>query len=84
MPLPHAIHDHQTFNARVLERAGAARLLPQKDLTGEGLAAMLSELLDNEAALDDMAGAARKLGRPQAASMIADLALKLAGIEVRP
>jgi len=38
IPLPTAADDHQTKNAEVLARAGAAELLPQRDLTGAVLA----------------------------------------------
>ncbi len=78
VPLPHAIHDHQTFNARTLAGAGAAVLVPQAELSGAGLASLLVELLGDEERLDAMAGAARRLGRPEAASRIADMALRIA------
>lgn len=78
VPLPQAIHDHQTFNARTLESAGAAVLVPQAGLTGAGLASLLVKLLGDEERLDAMSGAARRLGRPEAASRIADMALKIA------
>ena len=32
VPFPYAIHDHQTKNALVMEKAGAARLVPERDL----------------------------------------------------
>ena len=34
IPLPSAIYDHQTQNAKVMEAAGAAVVLPQSVLTG--------------------------------------------------
>jgi UDP-N-acetylglucosamine--N-acetylmuramyl-(pentapeptide) pyrophosphoryl-undecaprenol N-acetylglucosamine transferase len=79
IPLPTAVHDHQTLNARTLERAGAAVVLPQPGLTGESLAAALAALLGDEERLDAMAAAARRLGRPDAAARIADLVGALAG-----
>jgi UDP-N-acetylglucosamine--N-acetylmuramyl-(pentapeptide) pyrophosphoryl-undecaprenol N-acetylglucosamine transferase len=42
VPFPHAVDDHQTGNARFLSEAGAAILLPQKELTPEKLAALLA------------------------------------------
>jgi hypothetical protein len=50
VPLPHAIDDHQTANARFLADAGAARLLPQRDWSGSAGAGA-------RAALDDPPGA---------------------------
>ena len=40
VPFPHAVDDHQTGNARFLANAGAAILLPQRELTPERLALM--------------------------------------------
>ena len=77
VPLPTAIHDHQTHNARMLERAGAARLMRQQDLSGAVLAKALMEMLADEEGLDGMAAAARRLGRPDAAEKIAALTLGL-------
>lgn len=77
VPLPHAIHDHQTFNARTLEDSGASVLVPQRDLDGPSLAKLLAEILSDEERLATMASAARGLGRPDAASRIAELAAEL-------
>ena len=44
VPFPHAVDDHQTHNARFLVDAGAAWLVPQTELTAQGLAAMLQGL----------------------------------------
>ena len=79
IPLPTAADDHQTVNARVLERAGAARVLPQRGLVAEDLATAISTLLEDDAGRAKMAAAARALGRPHAASEIADQLAVLAG-----
>ena len=44
VPFPHAVDDHQTHNARFLVDAGAAWLVPQRELTASGLAALLQGL----------------------------------------
>ncbi len=77
VPFPQAIHDHQTLNAKALEKAGAAVVVRQSELTGAKLAALVRELLGAEERLASMADAARRLGRPGAASEIADLAVRL-------
>lgn len=73
VPLPSAANDHQTANARVLERAGAAVHLPQAELTAERLDRELRALLHEpgRARLTAMAAAARARGRPHAAAEIA-------------
>ncbi len=58
VPFPFAVDDHQTANARALVEAGAARLLPQSDLTAATLAECLETLLDPDT-LATMAAQAR-------------------------
>jgi UDP-N-acetylglucosamine--N-acetylmuramyl-(pentapeptide) pyrophosphoryl-undecaprenol N-acetylglucosamine transferase len=77
VPFPQAIHDHQTLNAKALEKAGAAVVVPQSDLAGTGLAVLLKELLGSRDRLQSMASSAKSLGRPGAASEIAGLAMGL-------
>jgi UDP-N-acetylglucosamine--N-acetylmuramyl-(pentapeptide) pyrophosphoryl-undecaprenol N-acetylglucosamine transferase len=63
---------HQEGNAAALAREGAARLLAGADANAGRLAAVLAELLGDRAALQRMADAARRLGRPGAADAIVD------------
>ena len=79
VPLPTAADDHQKKNAEVLLRAGAAEMIEQKDLTGTVLAERLMALTGDHARRHAMAGAARKLARPDAARVIVDRVLELAG-----
>lgn len=73
VPLPTAADDHQRKNAEALQKAGAARMILQKDLTGAGLAAEISELVDDPAKISAMGSAAKKLGRKDAAEMSVDI-----------
>lgn len=73
VPLPHAIDDHQTLNARFLADAGAAVLLAQAEFARRA-APLLQALLKCPARLRAMAAAARALGRPEAANAIVDCA----------
>jgi UDP-N-acetylglucosamine--N-acetylmuramyl-(pentapeptide) pyrophosphoryl-undecaprenol N-acetylglucosamine transferase len=73
IPFPHATDQHQLQNARVMENAGAARVIVQAELTPERLAGEVRELMTNPATLDEMASCARRLARPDAAARIADL-----------
>jgi UDP-N-acetylglucosamine--N-acetylmuramyl-(pentapeptide) pyrophosphoryl-undecaprenol N-acetylglucosamine transferase len=68
VPLPGAPGDHQTANARVLERAGAGRILPDQDCDGATLRRLLDELLADGARLAAMGRAAAALGRRDAAA----------------
>lgn len=78
VPYPFAVDDHQVGNARYLADAGAARLVIQRDLSVADLTALLTELLDNRAALLDMAERARSLAQPAAAARIASTCLGIA------
>jgi UDP-N-acetylglucosamine--N-acetylmuramyl-(pentapeptide) pyrophosphoryl-undecaprenol N-acetylglucosamine transferase len=71
VPLPTAAADHQTTNARALERAGAATVILQRDLTPDRLREVLTGLLRDRARLAAMSSAARARARPHAAARIA-------------
>lgn len=75
VPLPSAIDDHQTANARALTQAGAALLLPQPTLTAAVLADALRALLSDPARLAAAAAAARAQALPDAAARLADCVL---------
>jgi UDP-N-acetylglucosamine--N-acetylmuramyl-(pentapeptide) pyrophosphoryl-undecaprenol N-acetylglucosamine transferase len=73
VPFALAADDHQRTNARALEKAGAAVMLEERDLTGASLAAAVRALLDAPERIAAMERAARGIGRPDAASRVADL-----------
>ena len=79
VPFPHATDDHQTHNARDLEKAGAALVLIDKNCDGKALAAVVNGLLADPVGLQSMATAARGLGQPTAAADIAGDLLEMAG-----
>ena len=59
IPLPTAADDHQRKNAEAFERAGAARMLVQAELSGEKLANAVAELIGSPDAIGAMEEAAR-------------------------
>ena len=71
VPYPHATADHQTANARYMERAGAAVVVPDAELDGPRLARETGSLLAAPQRLAAMAKAARAVARPDAAERIA-------------
>lgn len=70
IPLPTAIYDHQMKNAEAMEAAGAAVVLPQKDLTGSKLTQTIATILDDSERLMAMAAASKSLRRIDAAEAI--------------
>jgi UDP-N-acetylglucosamine--N-acetylmuramyl-(pentapeptide) pyrophosphoryl-undecaprenol N-acetylglucosamine transferase len=70
VPLPGAIADEQTHNARFLVDAGGAVLMPQDELRPERLADFLR--VTSRERLLEMAVAARRVGRRDAAERVAE------------
>ncbi len=79
VPYPHATAGHQDSNARYIERAGAAVVVPDDELDGPRLAREVGGLLAAPQRMAAMAKAARAVARPDAAERIADELLALAG-----
>ena len=73
VPLPGAIDDHQTANAQSLAKHGGAEIIAQVDFTPDALAQKLSHALSGSTELSKMATASASCGRPDAASILADL-----------
>jgi UDP-N-acetylglucosamine--N-acetylmuramyl-(pentapeptide) pyrophosphoryl-undecaprenol N-acetylglucosamine transferase len=76
VPFPAAVDDHQTINAKFLSEAGAAVLLPQKELTPEVLAALIGRM--TRPGLLAMATKARRLAKPDATARVADACVECA------
>lgn len=79
IPFPYAVNDHQTKNAEVLVRAGAARMIPESELNGRLLADTIQELCMQPEKLRSMEKASASLGNANAASDIVDACMELTG-----
>ncbi|ETI61243.1 undecaprenyldiphospho-muramoylpentapeptide beta-N-acetylglucosaminyltransferase [Marinomonas profundimaris] len=77
VPYPHAIDDHQTENARYLEKVGAAYLLPQTQLTYEKIISLLSEFVENKEKLLKMGEQAKLVAHPNATQDVVARCLRL-------
>jgi UDP-N-acetylglucosamine--N-acetylmuramyl-(pentapeptide) pyrophosphoryl-undecaprenol N-acetylglucosamine transferase len=73
IPLPSATDDHQSANAREMAKAGGARMIAQSAFTPIELAKQMQKLGLDPQALANAAARARAVGRPNAASDLADL-----------
>ena len=73
IPLPHAIDDHQTQNARVLANAGAAVLLPQSEAAPERLAWLLGDWIASPSSLAQLSSAAGELAAPEATHRVVEV-----------
>jgi len=72
IPFPAAADNHQYHNARAFETTGAARRLEQKNVTPEGIASILRELVADGAARAAMQTALARWHAPRAAEDIAE------------
>lgn len=79
VPLPIATDDHQSANAREMARAGGARMIPQSQFTPETLARQIEALAGDSEALANAAARSLSVGRPNAASDLADLVERVGG-----
>jgi UDP-N-acetylglucosamine--N-acetylmuramyl-(pentapeptide) pyrophosphoryl-undecaprenol N-acetylglucosamine transferase len=77
VPLPHAIDDHQSANARVLTEGGGAMMLRQSDMSVEHLSRALQGYMEHPALLAKMAAAATAAAMPEAASRVSDCCQEL-------
>jgi UDP-N-acetylglucosamine--N-acetylmuramyl-(pentapeptide) pyrophosphoryl-undecaprenol N-acetylglucosamine transferase len=77
VPYPHAVDDHQTYNAHALDDAGGGWLMAQETFTPEALADRLGSLLHKPQVLTQAAACARSAGRPDAVVRLADIICEL-------
>ena len=73
IPFPLAADDHQRKNAEALQEGGAARMILQKDLTGESLAKELKALINAPEQITQMENNAKSLAKGDAAATTVDL-----------
>jgi UDP-N-acetylglucosamine--N-acetylmuramyl-(pentapeptide) pyrophosphoryl-undecaprenol N-acetylglucosamine transferase len=82
VPYPHHRDRHQERNALVLVGAGAARMIPEDELTRARFESDVADLIEDQDRLAAMGSAASRLAVPDAAERVARWAVELAG-EVR-
>ncbi len=61
IPLPNVSHDHQLYNAKVLENIGAAKIILNEELTGEKLNQVIEEIILDKSIMHNMAECASKV-----------------------
>ena len=77
IPSPNVAENHQYYNAMELQKAGAAVVIEEKDLTGEKLVSTVSGLLAEPGRLAAMGKNARTLSVDDSLDRIADALMKL-------
>ena len=69
-PFPYAAENHQEYNARVLEKVGAAKIILDKDLNADILNKQIEEIISNKNILEQMGRNAEKLSIQDVTSKI--------------
>jgi len=77
VPLASSTHGHQLANARALADSGAADVLEEGELSGLALAQRVRDLLAGPDRLERMAEQSRRLGKPEAAALLAGLVFEI-------
>ena len=72
IPSPNVAENHQYHNAMVLQNAGAAVVLEEKDLTGEALVKLVQELTGDPGRLERLGERAASLAAPDAVDRIVE------------
>lgn len=78
VPSPNVTNNHQEKNARVLEKAGAAVVIPESEVTPDGLLGSMSLLLARPETLDAMSEQMKRVGAADATGRITEIVLELA------
>ena len=78
VPSPNVTNNHQEKNARVLEKAGGARVFLEGEFDAFSLLETVKSLLNDESALSEMSAAMASLAVPEATDRICDIILDLA------
>lgn len=76
VPYPFAAEDHQTRNAEIFDKAGASKMLIEKDLNADTLADAVRGILTKSKKSEEMKRAANKIAVRNSAEKIADMIVK--------
>lgn len=78
IPYPHATKDHQTSNARAMEKIGAAEVVPENDLSVSWLKDYIGQCIQTPSRLARMSAATRQRAMEKGAETLADLVEEVA------
>lgn len=78
IPYPYAANNHQEYNAQALVRRGAAKMILDRDLTGDKLLDELGSLVNDKMNLSAMGLKSAELGKPEALKHLVEIVYKLA------
>ena len=77
IPKSYTAENHQEYNARAFEKAGASIVILEKDLSGDILINTINDLINDKMKLRNMSINSRKMGNRNATKEITDLVFEL-------
>lgn len=78
IPSPNVTNNHQEKNARTLEKAGAADVILEPELSGSSLYQAIERIMNDHQLHSSMSTASRRLGKPDSAHLIVNEMRQLA------
>ena len=73
IPKGYTAENHQEYNARAFEEKGAAKVILEKDLTGNNLNEIINNIINDKSKLGKMSLNSKKLGNINAVEKIVDI-----------
>ncbi|CAJ1186271.1 UDP-N-acetylglucosamine--N-acetylmuramyl-(pentapeptide) pyrophosphoryl-undecaprenol N-acetylglucosamine transferase [Companilactobacillus paralimentarius] len=70
VPSPYVTHDHQTKNAMSVAKVGAAKLIPEAELTSDSLFKAVNEIMSDNSVQAEMSEKSKNIGVPDAADRL--------------
>ena len=77
VPYPHAAHNHQEKNARILESANAGELVLDEELSGQRIAKSIIQAIEEPRRLETMEKNSYRLGKRDATEKVRQLCMEL-------
>lgn len=81
IPKTYTAENHQEYNARALEKEGAAKVILEKDLNGSELIKSIEEIIDNKNILKAMSLNSKRMGSTDVEGKIYDAMVKLINLK---
>jgi UDP-N-acetylglucosamine--N-acetylmuramyl-(pentapeptide) pyrophosphoryl-undecaprenol N-acetylglucosamine transferase len=70
IPSPYVTNNHQEANARWLEQEKAAEVVLERDLTAEGMFALIEKIVNDPIRSEMMSKQSKRMGNPEAANLV--------------
>ena len=77
IPFPHAAHNHQEFNARIIEAANAGELILEQEISGERLASSIQKAIETPELLKEREDNSYQLGNREATEKVRQICMQL-------